>query len=162
MERYAKKGNSLQRNKYIKSSWKPSWHLQIGTPQGSGAAMMTSRISNTMHTLLIIIKDLKTASLNELFRLLSSSLLPPSSSSIYWLAFAHSSSCFCPHRLLIFRLSVKPSHCGTFRDTSGVSRDACQTIHFQPGWSGWPSIACYMLHATFAEGTPHIFSKGKL
>ena len=139
-----------------------TWHLQTGTPQESGTALMTSRISNTMHALLIIIKDLKTASLNELFIPLSSSLLPPSSSSIYWLAFAPSSSCFCPHRLLIFRLSVKPSHWGAFRDTSEVSRDACQTIHFQPGWSGWPSIACYMLHATSAQATAPHFLKGEI
>ena len=123
-----------------------TWHLQTGAPQESGTALMTSRISNTMYALLIIIKDLKTASLNELFILLSSSILPPSSSSIYWLAFAPSSSCFSPYRLLIFRLSVKPSYWGAFRDTSEVSRDACQTIHFQPGWSGWPSrVTCCML-----------------
>ena len=122
-----------------------TWHLQTGTPQESGTALTTSRISNTMHALFIIIKDLKTASLNELFILLSSSLLPPSSSSIYWLAFVPSSSCFCPHRLLIFRLSVKPSYWGAFRDTSEVSRDACQTVHFQPGWSGHRMVlvACY-------------------
>ena len=143
MERNAENGNSLQRNTCTNSSWKPLY-----TPQESGTALMTSRISNTMHALLIIIKDPKTASLNELFILFSSSLL--------------SSSGFCPHRLLIFRLSVKPSHWGAFRDTSEISRDACQTIYFQPGWSGWPSIACYMLHATSAEGTSPHFLKGEI
>ena len=124
-----------------------TWHLQTGTPQESSTALRTSRISNTMYALLIIIKDLKTVSLNELFILFSPSLLPPSSSSIYRLAFAPSFfSCFCSHRLLIFRLSVKPSYWGAFQDTSEVSRDACQTIHFHLGWCGWPSrVTCCML-----------------
>ena len=52
----------------------------------------------------------------------------------------------------LFLLFLSPSsfnfeagYWGAFRDTAEVSQDACQTIHFQPVWSGHRMVlgACY-------------------
>ena len=93
MERYAKNSNSLQRN----TPNPPGNHLTLTNKYATKEQHGNDDVKNIKHhALLIIIKDLKMASLNELFLLLFSSL-------DLLAGFRPSFSCFCPHRLLILR-----------------------------------------------------------
>ena len=132
MERYAKNSNSSQRN----TPNPPGNHLTLTNKYATKEQHSNDDVKNIKHqALLIIIKDLKMASLNELFILLSSSL----HLSTGWL------SPPLPPVLSPSSFNFEAGYWGAFRDTSEVSRDACQTIHFQPVWSGHRMVlvACY-------------------
>ena len=139
MERHVKNSNSLQRN----TPTPPGNHLTLTNKYATKEQHGNDDVKNIKHqALLIIIKDLKMTSLNELFILLSSSLHV-------------SSSCFCPHRLLILRQAIGALFGTPLRFLGTHAKlfisNQCDL-----------AIAWYLLHATSAEGTPRIFSKGKL
>ena len=147
MERHVKNSNSLQTN----TPTPPGNHLTLTNKYATKEQHGDDDVKNIKHqALLIIIKDLKMTSLNELFILLSSSLHV----STGWLS-PPSSSCFCPHRLLILRQAIGELFGTPLRFLRTHAKlfisNQCDL-----------AIAWYLLHATSAEGTPRIFSEGKL